>query len=83
MKDGFHRWAIGARPRVSWSHCFFWLSFLTFSHIFSQFHFLWKAGENGCMALRIIERVLARPYDPKQGQGSAYQILQAWRELGG
>lgn len=24
----------------------------------------------------IIERVLARPYDPKQGQGSAYQILQ-------
>ncbi|CAJ1393619.1 unnamed protein product [Effrenium voratum] len=24
----------------------------------------------------IIERILARPYDPKQGQGSAYQILQ-------
>ena len=59
--DDFHRWAIGVRPRVSWSHCFFWLSFLTFSHIFShfltfshifsQFHFLWKAVENGCMAL--------------------------------
>ena len=48
----------------------------------SQFHFLRAVAANGCMALRIIERVLARPYDPKQGQGSAYQILQAGEELG-